>query len=63
MEEIETMLRNLHDLDSIVSLRSVIGQHEERLNKMINKIEKVAAGESMEDSLLLSDLTDLSDDD
>ncbi|KAG4068833.1 hypothetical protein HA402_004981 [Bradysia odoriphaga] len=58
MNEISVQLDDAYDHSTITSVRLLINRHRRQLGEMVDKIEKLAAGEDLEDSLVLSDLSD-----
>lgn len=58
LNEINGRLANAHDHSTITAVRMLINRHKRSLIEMVGKIEKIAAGEDSDDSLVLSDLSD-----
>ncbi|XP_037024924.1 uncharacterized protein LOC119066515 [Bradysia coprophila] len=58
MNEISIRLDDAYDHSTITTLRVLINRHKRHLKEMVDKIEKLAAGEDLEDSFVLSDLSD-----
>lgn len=54
-EEIDKLIATANDEYSMATLQTTIVEHAEKLNRTLTTIQKLAAGEDVEDSFVLSD--------